>query len=106
MTYVITEACIGVKDQSCMEVCPESCVFSEDIDDMSYIDPNRCIDCGVCMEACAMGAIYPDFALPKASLEFLALNDYWFKHKTGVRARVLEIAADVGSPIAPQLEAN
>ena len=30
-------------------------------------------------------------ALPAASREFLGLNDYWFRHKTGVRARVREI---------------
>lgn len=101
MTYVVTDACIGVKDQSCMEVCPESCIFSEDIDDISYIDPNRCIDCGLCKEACAVGAIFADFALPKAQAEFLALNDYWFKHKTGVRERIKEIAAEVGAPVAP-----
>ncbi len=102
MTYVITEACIGVKDQSCVEVCPESCIFSEDIDEISTIDPNRCTDCGLCMEACAVGAIYPDIAVPRASREFIALSDYWFKHKTGVRKRILEIAEDVGAPVAPR----
>lgn len=101
MTYVVTEACIGVKDQSCMEVCPEFCIFSEDVDDISFIDPNRCTDCGVCKEACAMGAIFRDVSVPKASVEFIALGEYWFRHKTGVRARIKEIAADVGAPIAP-----
>ena len=26
MTYVITEACIGVKDRSCVDVCPVDCI--------------------------------------------------------------------------------
>lgn len=84
-----------------MEVCPEFCIFSEDVDDISFIDPNRCTDCGVCKEACAMGAIFRDVSVPKASVEFIALGEYWFRHKTGVRARIKEIAADVGAPIAP-----
>ena len=91
MTYVVTEACIGVKGEGCMEVCPEYAIFSEPADDMSFIDPNKCTDCGVCMAACVVGAIYPGNALPAASREFLGLNDYWFQHKTGVRARVREI---------------
>ncbi|MFN3231164.1 MAG: indolepyruvate ferredoxin oxidoreductase subunit alpha [Alphaproteobacteria bacterium] len=98
MTYVVTEACIGVKDQACMEVCPEFCIFAEDADVMSFIDPNRCSDCGACAEACSMGAIFSDKALPRASEEFLAINAYWFKHKTGVRQRITEIAEETGAP--------
>lgn len=91
MTYVVTEACIGVKGEGCMEVCPEYAIFSEPVDEMSFIDPNKCTDCGVCMAACVVGAIYPDSALPAASREFAGINEYWFRHKTGVRARVHEI---------------
>ena len=96
MTYVVTEACIGVKDQACMEVCPEYCIYSEDVDDMSFIDPNQCTDCGVCMAACTIQAIFSDLNIPKASVEFIALNDIWFKRRTGVRQRIKEIAAELG----------
>lgn len=91
MAYIITEACIGVKGEACMEVCPEFCIFSEPDDEMSYIDPNRCTDCGACMAACVVGAIYPEERLPATSAEFARINRYWFRHKTGVRERVLEI---------------
>lgn len=97
MTYVVTEACIGVKGEACMEVCPEFCIFSEPADDMSFIDPNKCTDCGVCMAACVVGAIYPAWEVPAASTEFVALNEYWFKHKTGVRKRVRELAPAFGT---------
>lgn len=30
MTYVITEPCIGTKDQSCVEVCPVEAIYPED----------------------------------------------------------------------------
>ena len=100
MTYVVTEACIGVKDQSCMEVCPEFCIYAEDDDLMSFIDPNRCTDCGVCMPACTVGAIFPDHSVPRGSIEVVAINDYWFKRKAGVRQRIEELAVETGAPLA------
>ena len=27
MTYVIAEPCIGVKDRSCVDVCPVDCIY-------------------------------------------------------------------------------
>ena len=30
MTYVIAQPCIGVKDASCVEVCPVEAIFFED----------------------------------------------------------------------------
>ena len=27
MTYIIAEPCIGVKDRSCVEVCPVDCIY-------------------------------------------------------------------------------
>ncbi len=96
MTYVVTEACIGVKGEACMAVCPEFCIFSEPADLMSFIDPARCTDCGACMAACVVNAIYPDEELPRASSEFLYINEAWFRHKAGVRKRVREIALEIG----------
>jgi ferredoxin len=96
VTYVVTEACIGVKGEACMEVCPEFCIFSEPTDDMSFIDPARCTDCGACMAACVIGAIYPADQVPRASAEFVVLNEHWFRHRTGVRQRVKELAPSFG----------
>ncbi len=96
MTYVVTEACIGVQGEACMEVCPEFCVFTEPADLMSYIDPARCTDCGACMAACVVGAIYPDSKVPRSSREFIHINEAWFRHKSGVRKRVLDIVAENG----------
>lgn len=104
MTYVVTEACIGVKGEACMEVCPEFCIFSEPADLMSFIDPARCNNCGACLEACVVSAIYPDNRLPTASAEFALLNASWFRQRTGVRQRITEIAVEIGAPIAPGTE--
>ena len=58
MAYVINEPCIGTKDNSCVEVCPVDCIHptpdEPDYDEveMLYIDPEECIDCDACVEAC------------------------------------------------------
>src|SRR5207247_2104034 len=50
MTFVIAEPCIGVKDKSCVEVCPVNCIYEGE--DMFYIHPDECIDCQACEAAC------------------------------------------------------
>ena len=44
MAYIITEACIGVKDRACVDVCPVDCIYEGA--DMVYINPDECIECG------------------------------------------------------------
>jgi ferredoxin len=58
MTFVVTEACIKCKYTDCVEVCPVDC-FHEG-QNMLVIDPDQCIDCGVCEPKRPIGAIKPD----------------------------------------------
>ena len=88
MTYVITEACIDVKDQSCIEVCPVDCIFGDEEDRICYVEPDDCIDCGVCESACPVQAIFPEETLAQASVQFIEINAMWFKDKGAARARV------------------
>ncbi len=60
MTFVVTEACIRCKFMDCVEVCPVNC-FHEG-DNMLVINPEICIDCGVCELECPANAIIPDSA--------------------------------------------
>lgn len=64
MTYVITEACIKCKFTDCVQVCPVDC-FHEG-ENMLVIDPEKCIDCGICVPECPAGAIVKGSA-PEAS---------------------------------------
>ena len=64
MTYVITEPCIGVKDASCVDVCPVDCIHATDDDAMFFIDPDECIDCGACEPECPVTAIFAEDAVP------------------------------------------
>jgi ferredoxin len=58
MTYVVTEACIKCKYTDCVEVCPVDCFYEGN--NMLMINPDECIDCGVCEPECPVEAIKPE----------------------------------------------
>jgi len=58
MTYVVTEACIKCKYTDCVEVCPVDCFYEGE--NTLVINPDECIDCGVCEPECPAEAILPD----------------------------------------------
>lgn len=58
MTHVVTQACIKCKYTDCIEICPVSCFYEGR--NMVIIDPDVCIDCGVCVAECPIGAIKPE----------------------------------------------
>ena len=58
MPYIITEACINIKDKSCVDVCPVDCIYEGP--EMLYIHPDECIDCGACEPECPVTAIFPE----------------------------------------------
>jgi ferredoxin len=64
MPFVITDPCIGTKDSACVDVCPVDCIHPRKDEpefeqaSMLYIHPDECIDCGACVPACPVAAIY------------------------------------------------
>lgn len=76
MTHIIMEPCIGVKDLSCVDVCPVDCIYGaeEESWEMLYIHPEECIDCGLCVDACPVEAILPMEEVPDKWERFIALN--------------------------------
>ncbi len=58
MTYYVNEKCRGCKYTDCVLVCPVDCFFEGD--DILVIDPDTCIDCGVCVSECPVDAIKSD----------------------------------------------
>jgi ferredoxin len=70
MPYVVTDACIRCKYMDCVEVCPVDCFYEGE--NMLVINPEECIDCGVCEPECPAEAIFPD-SEPKGE-KFADLN--------------------------------
>ena len=70
MAYVVTENCIKCKYQDCVEVCPVDCFYEGE--NFLVINPDECIDCGVCEPECPAEAIFPD-SEPKTET-WVALN--------------------------------
>jgi ferredoxin len=58
MTYLVTENCIKCKHTDCVTVCPVDCFYEGP--NFLAINPNECIDCGVCVPECPVEAIVPD----------------------------------------------
>jgi len=79
MPYTITEPCIGVKDASCVDVCPVDCIASSDESPQYYINPDQCIDCAACELACPVTAIFFDDDVPEQWKSYIQTNASFFK---------------------------
>jgi NAD-dependent dihydropyrimidine dehydrogenase PreA subunit len=85
MPHIIAEPCIGTKDTSCVAVCPVDCIHpTEDESDFEqaeqlYIDPDTCIDCGLCVDECPVKAIFPEEDLPEEWASFIEKNAQYYE---------------------------
>ena len=70
MTFVVTDICIKSKYTDCVEVCPVDCFYEGE--NTLVINPDECIDCGVCEPECPIEAIVTD--THPAGKEFLEMN--------------------------------
>ena len=61
MTYLVTDDCVQCKHTTCISVCPVDCFY--EADNFLAINPDECIDCGVCEPECPVSAIVIDSAL-------------------------------------------
>lgn len=78
MPFVIAEPCVGVKDGSCVDVCPVDCIESSDEAPQYYIDVTRCIGCQACELYCPAEAIFSVWDLPEKWRSYLAANASFF----------------------------
>ena len=58
MTYIVNDNCIMCKHTDCVTVCPVDCFYEGE--NMLVINPDECIDCGVCEPECPVDAIISD----------------------------------------------
>ena len=84
MAYVIAEPCIGTKDTACVDACPVDCIHPKKdepayaTEELLYIDPVECIDCGACVPVCPVSAIFALDDLPEKWNAFTERNAKYF----------------------------
>ena len=81
MSHYIAEPCIKTKDAACVDVCPVDCIHPRKDEPeyepatMMYIHPEECIDCGACVPACPVAAIYESIdATPAHQKDLIEAN--------------------------------
>jgi len=88
MAHVVTSPCIGTHDTACMKVCPVNCFYDVPLKDVGLegdkiliINPDECIDCGLCVPECPVAAIFPSDDVPENDKKFIDINKNWFSGK-------------------------
>lgn len=72
MTYVVTKDCVHCRFTDCVDVCPVEAFHQDPA--FLVINPEVCIDCGVCEPECPIGAIKADTDLSNDEIECLEWN--------------------------------
>ena len=84
MAFVVGGGCCS--DASCIAVCPVNCIHPAPgepdfgLTDGVYIDPQVCIDCGACAEACPVDAISPLDQLAADDPRIAVNADFYLRH--------------------------
>lgn len=68
MAHVIVASC--TREGDCVEVCPVDCIVpgptnDDGWNDLFFIDPDTCIDCGACVPVCPPEAIFEEDDVPE-----------------------------------------
>ena len=89
MPHVVTSAC--TKDMACVKVCPNACFF--DAGEQLVINPEECIDCGLCSQECPSNAIFPVDDVPAGEKGSTEKAKKFFEGKSGPELEKLRMSA-------------
>lgn len=95
MPHVVTENCKDCRFTDCVTHCPVACFHADE--ERLYIHPDVCVDCGACVDACPVHAIYDVVDLPDEMTMWIAIN--------AERSSVLPVISDRQQPL-PTAEAR
>ncbi len=100
MPFIITDPCIDTKDTACVDVCPVDCIHPRKDEAefaaarMLYIHPEECIDCGACVPACPVAAIYESVdATPSNQKALIEANAIYRAGDAGAVAKAEALVA-------------
>ena len=96
MAYVVAEPCLNCKYTDCVTVCPVECFY--EADNVLYIHPDECIDCGACVPECPVQAIFPAEEVPAEWTSWTALNRAETVDAPGKWPKITEKKAPLGPP--------
>lgn len=89
MPHVVTENCYSCRFTDCVSRCPVKCFHIDAL--RVYIDPEVCVDCGACIRACPVKAIYDVLDMP-------ADKEHWIA-KNAERAKALPVVFEKQTPL-------
>lgn len=72
MAFVVADNCILCKHTDCVEVCPVDCFYEGE--NFLVINPDECIDCGLCEPECPVNAIFEENELPDDQKQYIQIN--------------------------------
>ncbi len=72
MAYVVADNCIHCKYTDCVSACPVDCFYEGE--NFLAINPDECIDCGLCEPECPAEAIFQEDELPADQQDFARIN--------------------------------
>lgn len=87
MPHVVTGRCVGSKYTDCCTVCPVDSFYEVENPRTLVIDPDTCIDCGLCAPECPVHAIYPEDDVPEPYREWIDKNRQLVAQGTNITAK-------------------
>jgi len=89
MPHIVTDNCQLCRYTDCVSHCPVECFHADD--ERLYIDPDVCVDCGACIPACPVQAIYDVVDMPDDKEPWIAINRE--------RAKALPVVTEKQTPL-------
>ena len=87
MTHVVVGRCVDCRYTDCCAVCPVDCFWETKNPAMLVIDPDTCIDCGLCIPECPIHAIYTEDEVPEPYKDWTQKNKDLFKGGTNITTK-------------------
>lgn len=100
MAYYVGSECVKCKYTDCVVVCPVDCFYEGA--EILVIDPEECIDCGVCVPECPVNAIRSTDDLEKLNESEKQEQMFWIEYN-GKKAKIWKESGKNITEIKPPL---